>query len=101
MCREHSSSRTKVGLDVRTGNQNGLVLDLHLSLLQRPLLTGWFGAGSSQDPTLQDPITGCTLQQQGEQRKEGRLHPAVDAAFFVPVLLKVKAAAGAPKHLVI
>lgn len=52
-------------------------------------------------PTLQDPIAGCTLQQQGEQRKEGRLHPAVDAAFFVPVFPKVKAAAGAPKHLVI
>lgn len=40
--------------------------------------------------------TARALEQEEEQRKEGRLHPAVDAAFFVPVLPKVKAAAGTP-----
>lgn len=93
---EHSSSCTEAVFDVRTGNQNDLVLDLHLSFLQRLLDPGWFEAESSPDLTLQDPIPGRALEQQEEQRKEGRLHLAVDAAFCVPVLPKVKTAAGAP-----
>lgn len=68
------------------------MLDFHLSFLQRLLDSGWFGSESSPDPTLQDPIPGCALEQQEEQR----LHLAVDAMFFMPVLPKVKAAAGAP-----
>lgn len=60
-----------------------------------PFCKGWFGAESSPESTLQDPITGRALEQQEEQRKEGRLHLAVDAAFLVPVLPRVKAAAGA------
>lgn len=70
--------------------------DFQLSLLQRLLDTGWFGAESCQDPTLQGPMPGCALEQQEGQRDEGRLHPAENATFFVPVLPKNESSSRSP-----
>lgn len=54
------------------------------------------GLGAPRTPHCGIPSPARALEQQEEQRKERRLHPAVDAAFFAQVLPEVKAAARTP-----